>query len=145
MVVIPHVTETLSLSHFPPSTRHRPSPPFSLPPPSRFGSRSRRAPLLPLPRARPPLPTKALWTTSSPPASRFGRSLDFGPPPPLFASWVGSRAHWVPSPIRATPPSHSSLKAAGCPSSRQQPPDVPLHRQTPPGRPPFHCLNATPR
>jgi hypothetical protein len=103
MIVIPHVTKTLSLSHFPPSTRHRPSPPFTLPPPSRFGSRSHRAPLLPLPRARPPLPTKALWTASSPPASRFGRSLDFGPPPPQSTSWVGSRAHWVPSLIRATP------------------------------------------
>jgi hypothetical protein len=43
--------------------------PFSLPTPSRFGSRSCQA----------PLPTKALQTASSPPMSRFGRSRALRP------------------------------------------------------------------
>jgi hypothetical protein len=76
------------ISHLPCDTG--PRPPHSLSSPSRFVSRSRRAPLLPLPHARSPLLAKALQFASSPPTSRFTRSR--APRSQLHAGFLATAA-----------------------------------------------------
>jgi hypothetical protein len=56
----------------------------------------------PVPDGRRPLPATFLCLALPTEHRGLDSAPDFGLPPPLSASWVGSHACWVPSPIRAT-------------------------------------------
>jgi hypothetical protein len=100
----------LSPSHFPPSTWHRPRTPHSLflplpalareateCPSSLFHAHGHLSPQ----KHSEPLPLHWRAGSADPQHQGPGSTLDFGPPSPLSASWVGSHARWVLSPIRA--------------------------------------------